>query len=221
MGHCETVEAVTVKSNNSEEKFSDTDNDQQERVDPSKFKALDEDPNVEDFVLIKFEVKDIMRDVYYIVLKLVIAMPLTYIVVNCGSRSKRDKVSFFAIPKPLKFKHAIHLKELTVKRRKKWIRAIRRADLTESKLKYQKVCSKHFIQGQPAKLEDVNDPDWIPTQNMGYSRGPVKRKQDLERLERVKKRSSTKVSQEDNDTFIENENNTVSEPFQYWNRNSN
>ncbi|XP_050500913.1 uncharacterized protein LOC126886507 [Diabrotica virgifera virgifera] len=138
-------------------------------------------------------------------------MPLTCIVVNCGSRSKRDKVSFFAIPKPLKFKHAIHLNELTVKRRKKWIRAIRRADLTESKLKYQKVCSKHFIQGQPAKLEDVNDPDWIPTQNMGYSRGPVKRKQDIERLERVKKRSSTKVSQEDNDTFIENENNTVSE----------
>lgn len=75
-------------------------------------------------------------------------MPLTCIVVNCGSRADRDRVSFFAVPKALNFPHAIHLNELSARRRQQWINAIRREDLTESKLRYEKVCSKHFLQSK-------------------------------------------------------------------------
>lgn len=75
-------------------------------------------------------------------------MPLTCIVVNCGSRADRDTVSFFAVPKALNFRHATHLNELSARRRQQWINAIKREDLTESKLKYEKVCNKHFMQGK-------------------------------------------------------------------------
>lgn len=75
-------------------------------------------------------------------------MPLTCIVVNCGSRADRDRVSFYAVLKALNFPHATHLNHLSSKRREKWIAAIKRDDLTETKLKYEKVCSKHFIKGK-------------------------------------------------------------------------
>ncbi|XP_060773208.1 uncharacterized protein LOC132883512 isoform X2 [Neoarius graeffei] len=53
-----------------------------------------------------------------------------------------------------------------------WRRArlnnIGRADLPESKTKTACVWSNHFISGAPAKLYDRNNPDWGPTQEMGY-----------------------------------------------------
>nr|CAI5836744.1 unnamed protein product [Callosobruchus analis] len=70
-------------------------------------------------------------------------MPVTCIVVGCGSRSERDRVSFFCIPIVCRRS----LTNLSLKRRDSWIAAIKRQDLTESKLKYQRVCSKHFITG--------------------------------------------------------------------------
>ncbi|KAK4875860.1 hypothetical protein RN001_012282 [Aquatica leii] len=50
-------------------------------------------------------------------------------------------------------------------RREKWIGALRRADLTEQKLKYGRICSKHFITGKPAKLTEKNHPDGIQNKN--------------------------------------------------------
>lgn len=75
-------------------------------------------------------------------------MPAFCCVVGCGSRGERDNVKFFAFPKVLKFKHKEHLNELSKVRRQKWINAIKREDLTEAKLKYATVCSKHFITGK-------------------------------------------------------------------------
>nr|CAI5818764.1 unnamed protein product [Callosobruchus analis] len=68
-------------------------------------------------------------------------MPVTCIVVSCRSRSERDRVIFFCIP----IVRRRSLTNLSLKRRESWIAAIKRQDLTESKLKYQRVCSKHFI----------------------------------------------------------------------------
>ncbi|KAF5282634.1 hypothetical protein FQR65_LT14230 [Abscondita terminalis] len=89
-------------------------------------------------------------------------------VINCGSRAKRDDVKFFRIPAELHFKHKTEHNELSRRRREKWLEAIRREDLTETKLKYSVVCSKHFVTGKPASLIDSLNRDWIPTLNMGY-----------------------------------------------------
>ena len=50
------------------------------------------------------------------------------------------------------------------------------------------VKDKHVL-GRPAVLEDENNPDWVPCQNLGYKFGcALKRKSDLDRLERLKRR---------------------------------
>lgn len=99
--------------------------------------------------------------------------------------------------------------DLSQKRRELWIAAIKRDDLTETKLKYQKVCSKHFITGKckevfnvvlylliilgkPAALEDENHPDWVPSQHMGHisqivchAEGVVERKTRVEKRRKL------------------------------------
>lgn len=74
-------------------------------------------------------------------------MPLTCIVVGCGSRADRDKVSFFRIPAVRTSAHYPQIHALSSKRRQKWLGAIKRENLTESILKNERVCSKHFITG--------------------------------------------------------------------------
>lgn len=75
-------------------------------------------------------------------------MPSFCAVVGCGSRGLRDDVKFFRIPAVVKYKHKQYLVELSKLRRKQWLDALRRADLTEKKLKYLRICSKHFIGGK-------------------------------------------------------------------------
>lgn len=79
-------------------------------------------------------------------------MPHFCCVVNCGSRSNRDKLLFYPIPKILAFKHKVELNELSAFRREQWLNAIRRADFTENKIKNARVCSKHFITGRALRI---------------------------------------------------------------------
>nr|CAH7716501.1 unnamed protein product [Callosobruchus chinensis] len=125
-------------------------------------------------------------------------MPVTCIVVGCGSRSERDSVSFFTVPMVRNYRFLTDLNDLTQKRRELWIAAINRRDLTESKLKYQRVCSKHFITGKPATLKDEHHPDWVPSQHMGYRASVAKKRVgDVERHERFKRRRKVTPTQED------------------------
>lgn len=80
-------------------------------------------------------------------------MPVTCLVVDCGSRSNRDNVSFYAVPAILNHVFLTDKNELSKRRRALWIAAIKRDDLTESKLKNQRVCSKHFIMGKSLGLK--------------------------------------------------------------------
>nr|CAI5819623.1 unnamed protein product [Callosobruchus analis] len=96
-------------------------------------------------------------------------MPLFCCVVNCGSRSKRDSLHFYRIPQVLKHTHRTDLNELSALRRQKWLEAIKRQDLSETKIKNARVCSKHFVSGKPAELSDKLNPDWVPSVDMGYS----------------------------------------------------
>ncbi|KAJ8939685.1 hypothetical protein NQ317_016526 [Molorchus minor] len=66
-------------------------------------------------------------------------------VVACGSNSTRDLVSFFRIPS--EYDNHKQFNKLASERRKAWINRLKRADLTESKIKNGRICSKHFISG--------------------------------------------------------------------------
>nr|CAH7742669.1 unnamed protein product [Callosobruchus chinensis] len=117
-------------------------------------------------------------------------MVLFCCVINCGSRAQRDPVRFFRIPAELQHKHRTDLNELSRIRRQSWLRAIKRADLDELKLKYAYVCSRHFITGKSAALTDNSNPDWIPSLNMGYKPGSATSTAvKLERYKRKRQRA--------------------------------
>nr|CAI5827399.1 unnamed protein product [Callosobruchus analis] len=96
-------------------------------------------------------------------------MPQFCCVVNCGSRSNRDSLHFYHIPQVLKHTHRTDLNELSALRRQKWLEAIKRQDLSETKIKNARVCSKHFISGELMINTDKLNPDWVPSVDMGYS----------------------------------------------------
>ena len=60
------------------------------------------------------------------------------------------------------------MEELTATRRRRWISAISRDDLTDAKLENDQVYSNHLISGEPAKEWDKFNVDWTPTQNLGH-----------------------------------------------------
>ena len=69
--------------------------------------------------------------------------------------------------------------------------AISRGKLTESILRYDRVCSRHFVSGKPAASWDQYNVDWVPTLNLGHSkkqRDDERQLCDSESAERVKSR---------------------------------
>ena len=83
-----------------------------------------------------------------------IAMVLC-IIVGCSNKTgkslkKKDSVRFSRVPKIVKNGGEM-LEELTIRRRRAWLSAISRDDLTEDKLENETVCSRHFVSGQAAK----------------------------------------------------------------------
>ena len=112
------------------------------------------------------------------------------LIVGCSKRSGRDKnVSFYRIPKVITRKGP-RIEELSWRRRTGFISAISRDDLTDSILENDRICSRHFISGKPADLEDELNPDWLPTQNLGHSKVDSDRAiASLERFQRAASRS--------------------------------
>ena len=66
------------------------------------------------------------------------------------------------------------MEELTAERRRRWISVISREDLTDSILDNDRVCSKHFVSGEPAKDWDRFNVDWFPTLCLGHSKQQLK-----------------------------------------------
>ena len=117
------------------------------------------------------------------------------LMVGCGNktgkRSKKEAENgkFYRVPRVITTQGEL-VEDLSSARRRQWISAISRADLTEEKIDNDRVCSKHFISGQPAKDWDRFNVDWTPTLNLGHS----KTKQPdmkVERAERRKRRQET------------------------------
>ena len=117
------------------------------------------------------------------------------IIVGCGNKSgkssqKKDSaVKFSRVPKIVKNEGEM-IKELTTRRRRAWISAISRGDLTDDKLEHERVCSRHFVSGQAAKQWDQFDVDWVPTLHLGHTKRPQRIDPQLnaDRAERRKRR---------------------------------
>ena len=110
-------------------------------------------------------------------------------IVACHNRSERDKgEKFFRVPAII-LNQGEDVEERTRERRERWISAISRDDLSEKILNSDKICSRHFVSGCPAKSWDFYNIDWVPTLHLGHSKfPPVDVKGKEERAERAKSR---------------------------------
>ena len=79
------------------------------------------------------------------------------IIVGCGNKSgkssqKKDSaVKFSRVSKIVKNEGEM-MEELSTRRRRAWISAISRDDLTDDKLENERVCYRHFVSCQAAKV---------------------------------------------------------------------
>ena len=89
-------------------------------------------------------------------------------VVGCSNRTEREKGKrFFRLP-AIVTHQGDKTHELSNKRGE-WLARIKRDDL-RPEMEYVRVCSDHFVSGMPAKLDDLNNPDWAPLLKLGYNR---------------------------------------------------
>ena len=78
------------------------------------------------------------------------------LMVNCGNKTGKKSnteqgIKFYRVPAVITDEGEL-TEKLTAERRRKWISAISREDLTEKKLSNDRVCSVHFVSGKPAKI---------------------------------------------------------------------
>ena len=98
------------------------------------------------------------------------------LVISCGNktwkkRSKVEKVRFFRVPRVI-VNQGEYSEELTSERRRMWISAISREDLTDDILERDRVCSQHFVSGEAAKGSDRVNVDWVPTLHVKHVKDP-------------------------------------------------
>ncbi|XP_022808109.1 uncharacterized protein LOC111345105 [Stylophora pistillata] len=108
-------------------------------------------------------------------------------VYGCSNRSNREKDrSYFRLPaiitRPNDEKQA-----LSKERRATWLARIRRDDLSSNPSDFVRVCSDHFISGKPSSIYDKDNPDWAPSQKLGYDCNKVK-ESSQERYNRAQER---------------------------------
>ena len=117
-------------------------------------------------------------------------------IIDCSSRSDRDKgISFYKLPAVSDHQGQKDC-ELRRKRLDGYLAAISRDDIDPSSLEEHdyRICLKHFASGKPAPLYRINDPDWLPTLNLGHSKrsATVPVSVHVERYERLVQRERRK-----------------------------
>ena len=90
-------------------------------------------------------------------------------VIGCGKRANRDKdTSFYRLPAIITHQGE-QTRQLSEKRRREWLAAIRRQDIKPENYEYTRVCSKHFIGRKPSPLYQTTHPDWVPSRCLGHN----------------------------------------------------
>ena len=126
-------------------------------------------------------------------------MPNHSMIVGCGNVSaERKDISFFRVPKVIKHQGE-QTEKLSVERRRLWITAISRADLTEKILENVWVFGEHFVSGVAAKQWDRCNRDWVPSLNISHKKlinDSEKFERNRDQHERVSKRRKREVQRE-------------------------
>ncbi|XP_070193635.1 uncharacterized protein [Littorina saxatilis] len=87
---------------------------------------------------------------------------------NLKGQKKNESLRFFRIPK-VKTREGEHVRAVTERRRRAWVAAIRRTNITfEHSSDSLRVCSRHFHRGQPAYEMAETDPDWAPSLHLEH-----------------------------------------------------
>ena len=82
------------------------------------------------------------------------------IVPSCHKKSDIERdVSFFPLPAIKRKNKAL----FQPSRKRNWLSC---KDLSKTDLSQVRICSRHFINGRPANIQDSLNPDWLPTQNL-------------------------------------------------------
>ena len=68
------------------------------------------------------------------------------IVFGCGNKSEIAPGTYSSVPTVIQ-NQGDQCKVLSEERRLLWLKAVKRADLTEKKIKYERVCFRHFVNG--------------------------------------------------------------------------
>ena len=96
-------------------------------------------------------------------------MPMC-LIVGCSRKTGRDKgIRLYRVPVVVT-NQGPEVEELSIERRRRWISAISRDDLTEKILSNDRVCDQHFHSGAAAASWDRHNIDWVPTLNLGHGK---------------------------------------------------
>ena len=90
-------------------------------------------------------------------------------VIGCAKRADRDKgTSFYRLPSIITHQGE-QTRQLSERRRREWLSAIRRQDIKPENYEHTRVCSDHFISGKPSSLYQTTHPDWVPSRCLGHN----------------------------------------------------
>ena len=113
----------------------------------------------------------------------------------CPNREGDHNVSFYRIPAIIQNQGKLEL-ELSKRRRYGFLAAISREDLDLNNLDKYRVCSNHFVFGEPADLTDFTNCDWLPTTLLGHTKTLPPTKAQSERYERAQRRNEEQTAKE-------------------------
>ena len=133
-------------------------------------------------------------------------MPMC-LIVGCSRKTGRGKgVRLYRVPAIIT-NQGPEVEELSIERRRLWISAISRADLTDKILNSDKVCDQHFHSGTAAPLWDRYNVDWVPTLNLGHNKRATQSEQHQAqsretRAERSKERRKRQAEQQEQERLL-------------------
>ncbi len=116
-------------------------------------------------------------------------------IIGCSNRGDTcSNKRFFRLPAVISHQGQV-THDLSKKRREEWIARIHREDVTAlSNLSHIRICSDHFMNGEPSALYDNTSPDWIPSLQLGYqSTSITSSSSKASRYERASKRRRVNI----------------------------
>ena len=131
-------------------------------------------------------------------------MPSFCLIIGCSyDKKRRPNLSFCRVPKVIT-SQGEQTEILSNERRTRWLAAISRDDLTESKLENDRVCGIHFHSGKAASLWDKFNLDWVPSLHLGHSKlkSSDQQEKQQERAQRIRERRKLEREREEQDQAV-------------------